>query len=58
MSSRSVILAWFLYLRITFNKHDDTIVSKAKRVLWLMMRSLQARQKVGTIQCQAIVTAY
>ena len=57
---RSVSLGVILDAKLTFRDHVDVVVSKANRMLGLLMRSMQlsARARMPTFDHRAVLCAY
>ena len=44
--------------RLTFSKHIDGIVSKANRIMGVIMRAMQTGSRMGTFNWKSVLTAY
>ena len=44
--------------KLTFSHHIDTMVSKANKIMGIIMRSMQTGHKLGTFNWKSILTAY
>ena len=44
--------------RLTFSDHTDAVVSKANKIMGILMRSVQTGHKMGTFHWKPILTAY
>ena len=44
--------------RLTFSYHTDAVVSKANKIMGILMRSVQTGLKMGTFHWKPILTAY